>query len=147
MISDIASNALAGLILSKSIWGLLLLAFGLLLIAALLSFLIPNTRKFDIHQNSLTVQESITTIAEAEAEADEGILSGLEILEKAIRILKMAWIFMCTHKKLMALMLALMCSVLPKIAQALLLQYTTKRYGWSWSKVSSLGFRVRFLGL
>ena len=46
------------------------------------------------------------------------------------------WTFILGNRRIVLLMLPIMFFVVGRFVQELLLQYATKRYNWSWSKVS-----------
>lgn len=63
------------------------------------------------------------------------------IFQKAIGVaqanFKGVWDFVLGNKHIVLLMLPQLFVALGKYVSELLLQYSTKRYGWSWSKVST----------
>jgi len=134
IISEIASSALAGLILSKSIPALLVVSFGILLLATLVSLFLPDTLNLVKGGKPPHVHDEYT--ARTTATANQSSFSVQETSRKARDALETTCKFLYIHGKLTALMVAFLFAILPKLVQGLLLQYTTKRYDWSWSKVS-----------
>ncbi|KAH8194534.1 hypothetical protein TruAng_011297 [Truncatella angustata] len=133
--SDLASSPLAGLILMRSTWCLMFLAFGLFIIATVTSLFLPDTlklaeRKHDQHEilhdgggtepqdhhNSSPIRESILRA------------------RKSVRDIHS---FLSGHRQVIILTLCFVFVALARLVQEMLLQYTTKRYNWSWSKVSA----------
>ena len=135
IVSEIASSALAGLILSRSIPALLFISFGLMLLVTLLSLFLPDTLGLVKDRKSPCVDDEYTDTITATATANQSPSLVHETFRKARDTLKSSCKFMYSHGKLTALMVAFVFAILPKLVQGLLLQYTTKRYGWSWSKV------------
>ncbi|KAK1754313.1 major facilitator superfamily domain-containing protein [Echria macrotheca] len=147
IISDIASGPLAGLIMTKSIWAVVWLSLGLLCLDMFLAFCCPDTLSL-VEKTSSQPQpisnggHSATNGGDTTLEDDHHQTASSspvrESLHRARKSLAEAWSFLSGHWHLLVLMLCFVFVVLSRLVQDMLLQYTTKRYNWSWGRASVL---------
>ncbi|KAH7018055.1 major facilitator superfamily domain-containing protein, partial [Microdochium trichocladiopsis] len=129
--SEVLSSPLAGLILLHSAWGLLITSFGILLATFVITMLFPETGTM-LGAKSRT--QTMAASSDAEGSVPEPAQAGRcqSTVEKISRI----WRYVSTNKRLVALTISLVFVVLGRFVQEMLLQYTTKRYNWTWSQAS-----------
>ncbi|KXJ88444.1 major facilitator superfamily domain-containing protein [Microdochium bolleyi] len=153
IVSEVFSSPLAGVILLRgSAWGLLLTSFVVLLLACLVVAVFPETlenpKRVLSARNSPAHDEDAPLLVSGEVEiptsgirASSATTSDSKLergsrLQALIHDIRAAWAFVVQNKRLVALMLSLVFVVLGKFVQEMLLQYTTRRYGWTWSRAS-----------
>ncbi|KAH8896378.1 MFS general substrate transporter [Thozetella sp. PMI_491] len=136
IISEILSGPLAGVIMMKSIWGVVFLSFGLLCLATLLGFFFPNTLGY---VEARKRWQSNDYAGNADSALDNRTLSSVQgSLRRFWISLGEVWLFLSSNWLLSAVMLSFIFVALSRIVQDMLLQYTTTRYNWKWSKASFL---------
>ncbi|KAK9777815.1 putative Major facilitator superfamily domain-containing protein [Seiridium cardinale] len=136
IISDLIANALAGLILLKSLWGLNLLGLSLFALSVLFACFLPETLR---PVRSGGSPHGIDHDADMDATQASPELSPVkESLRRFHNSMKDIVSFLNGHRYEIILMICFVFSVLSRLVQDMLLQYTTKRFGWSWSKAAFL---------
>lgn len=122
--AEITSGPLAGLLLLKGVWTGLIVSYALLSMTSLVVFAFPET--LELHKL-------------AAEEGGEDVNSS-SVLRRSVRQVRQGagqfWKFICADLRITILIVSLVFVVLSKFVQELLLQYTAKRYHWTWSQVS-----------
>ncbi|CCC07670.1 unnamed protein product [Sordaria macrospora k-hell] len=154
------SGPIAGSLMVKSPWIPLILSLGLITLAAVTTLVFPETRHLKAQASCSSTKrlgkdDNISTRLPTDDEdiAKPMILSSpppsepstisspqKTIVNRLTTTLHSLTNFLATsnNKKICILTLALGLVVIGKYAQALLLQYATKRFGYSWSEASYL---------
>lgn len=91
---------------------------------------LPDTRK---RSEIITTQ---TSASDRPPRADNIRLCFTQNLKKGLQDLTEGWHFVQADTRLVALMISLVFIILGRFVQEIMLQYTTKSYSRSWSKVS-----------
>ncbi|KAI1869194.1 uncharacterized protein JN550_005824 [Neoarthrinium moseri] len=134
ILSEIGSGPLAGLILLKSTWGLIGLASVFYVLATATTFLLPDT---------LSISKITTTHdGSREDQSGDATASSTSTLQESLRRISEGVheirSFLKGHGRAIVMMFCYVFVALSKVVQLMLLQYTTKRYHWTWSKASFL---------
>ncbi|KAK3949895.1 major facilitator superfamily domain-containing protein [Pseudoneurospora amorphoporcata] len=151
------SGPIAGSLMAKSPWIPLLLSLGLITLAAVTTLIFPETRHLKAQASSSTKRlDNDNNIPTRLPTDDEDIdkpmissspspLSRLSQPQPTVHHRLTTTLHSLTHflatnnnRKICILTLALGPVVIGKYAQALLLQYATKRFGYTWSEASYL---------
>ncbi|KAK0632183.1 major facilitator superfamily domain-containing protein [Immersiella caudata] len=148
LVSNMIASALAGVIMAKSDWVALDTGIALLFLSLPLGFLFPETLHLHAHGMQKARQERRHRQTNAEnagggGEEHEGLFAtkqpALQILwSKARDSLAEVREFVAENKSLGFLVLSTVFIILGKFVTEMLLQYATKRYGWTWSKATLL---------
>lgn len=109
------------------------------MLATLTTFLLPDTLSISKasephHQGS-------------DGQVDEAATTGMSTMQQSIHRaregLQQIRSFLKGHARVIVMMFSYVFVALSKVVQLMLLQYTTKRYHWSWSKVRILEWCCR----
>jgi hypothetical protein len=121
--------------LLKSIWGLISLASGFYVLATVTTFLLPDTL-------SITKAESTHHRTSNRQETDVAPPESSSTVKESLRRIRQGMkdilSFMAGNGLVIIMMFCHVFVAISKVVQVMLLQYTTKRYHWSWSKVGIL---------
>lgn len=98
------------------------------------TFLLPNT--LDISKSNAPDSALDDTTSTNACPSDHRSSTFKESLRRIHEGLLEIRSFLRTHGVVSIVMLAYVIVAVSKVVQLMLLQYTTKRYDWSWSKVS-----------
>ncbi|KAI4592928.1 hypothetical protein KJ359_010180 [Pestalotiopsis sp. 9143b] len=130
ILSEVGSGPLAGLVLLKSLWGLIFLASAFYVLATATTFLLPDT----LHISKAA--DADFDNAEESNDATQSIIQGsIHQVREGVREIRS---FISGHGLVVVFMFCYVFVAVSKIVQVMLLQYATKRYEWSWSKASIL---------
>ncbi|KAK0730321.1 major facilitator superfamily domain-containing protein [Lasiosphaeris hirsuta] len=149
LISQMVAAPLAGLLMIRSDWIPLTLSLGATALCTPAGLALPETLHLHAsrgrgrrREGTSVTQTGDGSDADDEEEDDDTRLSKLSstrrLWHKAREGLAEMWAFVVGNKSISFLMLSLIFVVLGKLVQDMLLQYATKRYGWSYSKASFL---------
>jgi len=133
LVAELLGSPIGGLLLEHHAWTALLVGLGIAFLSGLTLLPMPETldliKKVD-EQNGETPGET----ADGEQPGKESVW------QKTTRVVRDSavdtWTFILGNKRVVLLMLPLMFYLVGRFVQELLLQYATKRYDISWSKVS-----------
>lgn len=137
LVAELVANPLGGFLVGKGPW--LTLAVGnvfmILVMGSVCIF--PETLAVRLwHDKRAGKMPSPQPTPLDGDDGDELKKSGMQAaLGGARRQLTEVWEFLIGNRRLVVLMLPLIFVTLGKYIQEMLLQYATKRFGWSWSKV------------
>lgn len=144
--AELISTPLAGALMMKSNWLGVLLGLGLWIVATLLCFLLPETLNVRRLANKLN-ETAITTAATAgdtvesttntKTHDDEASLT-TKVAQHIRHSATEVRAFAVQNRGLVLLMLSLVFVVLGRVVQVLLLQFTTKKFNWTWSQATFL---------
>jgi hypothetical protein len=116
-------------------WTPMLLSAGCLLLTIALTCFLPETlglRNATKLDSSAAYGEDLS--GEGDGEMDE------HVLKRAWKLVKghvtQVWTFVLRDRNVAWLLLAIFFLIFGRFVQEILLQYSTKRYHWSWAKVS-----------
>lgn len=126
LLGELVSNPLGGYLLSKGPWVPLLTGNVVMIVALALLHLVPETidvRRWHDARAGRRPEENLRL-------EKDGILAMVREQMQRIRD------FLVTNKRAAILIVPFCFMQLGKYIQELLAQYATKRFGWSWSKVS-----------
>lgn len=151
LVSATVAAPLAGVIMTVSDWITLIISLVMLVLGLLVGMIMPET--VSLHGQRERTPRRRTRVSE---EADDGNDGDDEaddnsdesqttkrsftqiLMDKAREVLSDVKDFGLGNKRLAFLLLPIMFVVLGKFVQEMLLQYATKRYGWSWSRATLL---------
>ncbi|KAK3940612.1 major facilitator superfamily domain-containing protein [Diplogelasinospora grovesii] len=140
LVSEMIAGPLAGIMMEKSPWPPLAVALALLLLANLSVLLFPET--LELHQprgQEARQQERGGPCQNGNDDSRDLKAACVQRLaRKAIDGLAEVWGFVLGNQSLAFLMTSLVFVILGRFVQELLLQYATKRYGWTWSRATFL---------
>lgn len=139
LVAELVANPLGGFLVSKGAW--LTLWIGNVFILTVLAsvFILPETlsvRRW--HDKKAGKVPSPRLAPLGVNDTDDELLKKSNIraaLDDAREQLVEVWDFLIGNRRIVVLMLPLIFVTLGKYVQEMLLQYATKRFGWSWSKV------------
>lgn len=145
LVGELVSNPLGGFLLGISPWLSLVVGNACMLLAFSGFYFLPETLVVRRWHDARTGR--LGTLGRAGLEKDrsnkdearsEGISRAVRVARAALAQLREIWNFLVTNKQVAFLILPFVFVSLGKYIQELLLQYATKRYGWSWSQVRFL---------
>lgn len=137
--AELVANPLGGFLVNKSPWLTLFIgdAFMVLVVASLL--ILPETLSVRQWHDKKAGKVPSPRLAPLDGDdIDDEMLKKSNMraaLDDARAQLVEVWEFLIGNRRLVVLMLPLIFVTLGKYIQEMLLQYATKRFGWSWSKV------------
>lgn len=136
---EMISSPLVYFLMEVDLWLAIWLGLGCLIAATIMTIFMPETRP-------KTPPASQDVAGDTEASVDEPDRKSLWWLRKGRaelrRLGEAALEFARGNWQVMALLFTLLVTTLGRFAQEILLQYVTKRYGWSWSQVSISVFLI-----
>ncbi|KAH7027319.1 major facilitator superfamily transporter [Microdochium trichocladiopsis] len=139
-VAELVSGPMAGAIMMKSNWLCMLLGLGLWIVATLLCFLAPETLRVRRLAEQLA-GNSTETVESTETGANR-VRDHQSLLAQTVHQIRCGAAevreFGVHNRGLMFLMLSLVFVVLSKFVQILLLQFTRKKFNWSWSQAAFL---------
>lgn len=146
-IAELISGPLAGAVMLKSNWLCMLLGLGLWVLANLICCVVPETLEVRRLADQLNNADNDDGDAESDAinnaenETDNDRRAGGQSLISMAKLqLQSSTVevhdFAVANRGLFFLMLSLVFVVLSRVVQILLLQFTTKKFNWTWSQVS-----------
>ena len=135
IISEIVSSPLAGIIMIQTTWGTMLIGIMFLCLSMSIIVLMPET--LDLATGAYSPKLSDPETIEHEPSPCYVDNPSTEPRSRsAVQSLHATWGFLRNNKKLASLILSLVFAVLSRFVQEMLLQYTTKRYSWTWSRAA-----------
>ncbi|KAK3362593.1 major facilitator superfamily domain-containing protein [Lasiosphaeria hispida] len=149
LIAQMAAGPLAGLMMIRSDWIPLTLSLGVIALCFPAGLALPETLHLHAprdrggrREGTPAARTGDDSDADDEEEDDDTKRSKLSstrrLWHKAREGLTEVWAFVVSNKSISFLMLSLIFVVLGKFVQDMLLQYATKRYGWSYSRAAFL---------
>lgn len=141
LVAELVANPLGGFLVNKGPWLTLFIgnAFMVLVLASV--YILPET--LAVRQWHDKKAGKVPSPRLAPLDGDDNDDEGLKksnvraALDDARAQLVEVWDFLIGNRRIVVLMLPLIFVTLGKYVQEMLLQYSTKRFGWSWSKVRS----------
>lgn len=129
-------SPLAGVLMRRSPWIALLTGLGLLVLSTIASFAVPETLHFNKPGDNLEAgsdqDDDLDTATLAPDPKDSELR---KLIAKAREDLAEIWKFVIGNKDIAFLLISIVFVVLGKFVQEMLLQYASKRFGWSWDEV------------
>lgn len=120
----------------KSPWVPLLLGVSLIVLSTLTSVLYPETLELSKLRSVTRAGGDAVDPTDSDDLADEPDMSILQkTMAKAREDLAEVWRFILGNKRIMFLMLSVGFFSVGRFVQEMLLQYASKRYGWTWDEV------------
>ncbi|KUI63980.1 hypothetical protein VM1G_10759 [Cytospora mali] len=140
MVGALIANPLGGFLLSKSPWVALITGNIFMAVNMAALYLLPETlivRQWHDAKAGKTASQS-PPLSQQESGDEDGPKKGrLRVaIDSAREQLLQVQEFIVSNRSVFVLMMPLIFQSLGKYIEELLLQYATKRYGWSWSKAS-----------
>lgn len=142
MVGSLIANPLGGFLLSQGPWVALVTGNVFMLISVATLYLMPETlvvrRWHDAKAAGKTGGPS-SSLMPHESEDEEGLKTKSAFratVDAAQTQLIHGLDFLVSNKRVVVLMMPLIFETVEKYIEELLMQYATKRYGWSWSKAS-----------
>lgn len=136
LVAELVSNPLGGFLLNINPWLSLIVGNICMILAFSGFYFLPETLVVRRWHDAKTGRPSLSPSL---ATQDDGSLKRKSrvqfIVDAGQAQLRQVWDFLITNKRIAILILPFVCVSLGRYIQELLLQYATKRYGWSWSKV------------
>jgi len=145
LVSAMIAGPLAGAIMVKSDWVALILSLAVLLLCFPVGMVLPET--LGLHgprRRRLRVPRETADGSDADDEDEEDTVPDgkspalQQLWRNAQESLGEVRGFVFGNKRLVFLMMSVIFVILGKFVQEMLMQYATKRYGWSWSKATLL---------
>ncbi len=131
LIAALVASPLAAALMIRSPWLAYTVGTGLLILANLLSLLLPETNK--LRQRSPKRRDS--NGVEDQVNKTGPIQQTLQHIRTSTRE---AWGFVRVNQRVTFLILTIVFVFMGKWVQEMLLQYATKRYNWKWSQATFL---------
>ncbi|KAK3996392.1 major facilitator superfamily domain-containing protein [Cladorrhinum sp. PSN332] len=131
--SQMIAGPLGGVMMRRDPWDPLMASLGFFALSGLVLWALPETLRVHDHKNTDVHQEE-----EEEEEEEETSSSpdARKVWEKVCAGVGDLSRFILGNKSLVFLMLSLTFIILGRFVGEVLLQYSTKRYDWSWSDAS-----------
>lgn len=146
LLAEMISGPLSGVLLHKDPWLATMAALGVTTVGFLVCFLFPETleiQRLHDRQNAATIHphsaaNGNSTISSAEPQQPQQPFRLSNLWTTARHELLEVWNFILKNRRIAFLMLSLVFVVLGRYVQEYLLQYATKRYGWTWDRAAVL---------
>lgn len=140
LVAELVANPLGGFLVGKGPWLTLFIGnfFMALVICSL--YILPETLSVRLWHDRRAGKVSSPRLPPLDSDdGDELKKSNMRAaLDDARAQLMEIWDFLIGNRRIVILMLPLIFVTLGKYVQEMLLQYATKRFGWSWSEVCRL---------
>ncbi|KAK7739043.1 hypothetical protein SLS53_005941 [Cytospora paraplurivora] len=140
MVSALASNPLGGFLLSQGPWVALIIGNLIMFSSLVAIWLLPETlivrQWHDVKAGKTADTSPAVAPQDSGGEENSKKRGPRAVIKAAHEQLLQIWDFLVSNKHIVVLMLPLIFQNLGRYLEELLLQYATKRYGWSWSKAS-----------
>lgn len=140
LLAELVSNPLGGFLVATSPWLTLFIGnvFMVLVIGSV--YIFPETLSVRLWHDKRAGKAPSQRLAPLDGDGgDELKKTGMRaVLDDARAQLMEVWDFLIGNRRIVVLMLPLIFVTLGKYIQEMLLQYATKRFGWSWSEVCRL---------
>ncbi|KAG6367750.1 hypothetical protein INS49_001945 [Diaporthe citri] len=140
LVAELVANPLGGFLVNKSPWLSLFIgdAFMVLVLASV--YILPETLSVRQWHDKRAGKVPSPRLAPLDGDDnDDEVLKKSNMraaLDDAGAQLVEVWDFLIGNRRIVVLMLPLIFVTLGKYIQEMLLQYATKRFGWSWSKAA-----------
>lgn len=135
LLAELVSTPLGGFLLGQGPWVALMTSNLIMIIAMGLIYCIPETLSVrhwhDARNGKLAKPPSANRYVQGLPERSK-LQAGLDAAREQIL---QVWDFVISNNRAAILIMPFVFISLGKYIQELLLQYATKRYGWTWSKV------------
>lgn len=137
LVAELVSNPLGGFLLNISPWLSLVVGNICMILAFSGFYFLPETLVVRRWHDAKTGRLPLAHAAREDGGLEKKSRLG-SLVDAGQAQLREVWDFLVTNKRIAILILPFVCVSLGRYIQELLLQYATKRYGWSWSKVRDL---------
>lgn len=139
LVAELVSNPLGGFLVSKGPWLTLFTGNVFMVLVTASLFILPETLSVRQWHDKRAGKAPRSRLTPLGGDDDDGEVlkkgSMRAALDDARAQLVEVWDFLIGNRRIVVLMLPLIFVTLGKYIQEMLLQYATKRFGWSWSKV------------
>lgn len=141
MVSNLIANPLGGFLLSQGPWVALVTGNFFMLISIAALYFMPETlvvrRWHDAKAGKTAGPGPSPSLMPQESGNEEGLKKSTfrAAVDAAQTQLLHGRDFLVSNRRVVVLMMPLIFETVEKYVEELLMQYATKRYGWSWSKV------------
>ncbi|KAI3398099.1 hypothetical protein diail_9852 [Diaporthe ilicicola] len=139
LVAELVANPLGGFLLSIGPWISLSTGNGFMVLVIMSLHILPETLAVRRWHDARAGKAPRPRLAALGGDDDDEGLKKSSIraaFDDARDQLVEVWEFLIGNKRLVVLMLPLIFATLGRYIQEMLLQYATKRYGWSWSKAA-----------
>lgn len=133
VVAEIVCGPLAGLLMRRSEWLPCMFTVALMVLTTMFSFVFPET--LGLHGPDKTVSTDGLAVGEDDVKLSTRMKA---LVVKGKAELHAVYRFVLGNLRVTFLLLSIVFVVLGKFVQILLLQYATKRYGWSWDDAAIL---------
>lgn len=142
MFGSLIATPLGGLLLNQGPWIALLTGNVFMLISIIALYFLPETLVVRQWHDAKAgkARGAGPSLTPQGPEDEEGLKRGslrAAVDEAQVQLLH-GWDFLVSNKRVAVLMIPFVLESVEKSIEELLMQYSTKRYGWSWSKVRFL---------
>lgn len=145
LISEMISNPLGGTLLLLGNWAPLLVGISVAILSVLVLLPLPETLDFDQATDAVRVASATDSATDSAADGIADDADGhltkepQTIWRQTVHLLRNdlleTWRFIVSNRRIVLPMSSFVFYVIGRFVQELLLQYATKRYHWSWSRV------------
>ncbi|KAJ0103929.1 tp synthase f0 [Diaporthe amygdali] len=138
LVAELVGNPLGGFLLSRGPWVSLITGNVFIVLVLMSLYILPETLVVRRWHDAKAGKTPSPRLAPLDGSDDERLKKSSisAALDDARDQLVEVWEFLIGNKRIVVLMLPLIFMTLGKYIQEMLLQYATKRYGWSWSKAT-----------
>lgn len=140
LVAELVANPLGGFLVGKGAWLTLFIGnvFMVLVIGSV--YIVPETLSVRLWHDRRAGKMPSPRLAPLDGDDGDKLkkTSMGAALDDARAQLMEVWDFLIGNRRIVVLMLPLIFVTLGKYIQEMLLQYATKRFGWSWSEVCRL---------
>lgn len=139
LVAELVANPLGGFLVSKGAWLSLFIGNAFMVLVTASVYILPETLSVRRWHDKKAGKVPSPRLASLDVDDnDDEVLKKSNMraaLDDARAQLVEVWEFLIGNRRIVVLMLPLIFVTLGKYVQEMLLQYATKRFGWSWSKV------------
>lgn len=136
LVAELVANPLGGFLLSKGPWVSLITGNIFMALVLVSVYILPETLAVRRWHDARAGKAPNPQLAPLGGDDEGPKKSSMRAaLDDSRQQLVEVWEFLIGNKRIVVLMLPLIFVTLGRYMQEMLLQYSTKRYGWSWSKV------------
>lgn len=139
LVSNMVAGPLAGVLMRRSPWIPTLTGFLLIILSVFTSLIYPETLELKKLRSDLRAANGEVDDADPVAATGEpDIHAAKKMTAKMLDNLLEMWTFVVGNRRIMFLLISIMFFAVARFVQEMLLQYASKRFGWTWDEVRIL---------